>query len=113
MHMAKGTIVSVFTVLSVCLCHVPMKGSNLCSHTEEAGVDLGGGGGGVTIYIYIYIYIYSYTYIYIYTHIHTCNNYEPTTNRPKRRRIPPSFHTHPEKHEDASGWLSVPTLSMR
>ena len=70
MHMAKGTIVSVFTVLSVCLCHVPMKGSNLCSHTEEAGVDLGGGGGGGD-HIYIYIYIYIFIYIYIYIHTHT------------------------------------------
>ena len=76
MHMAKGTIVSVFTVLSVCLCHVPMSGSNLCSHTEEAGVDLGGG-DHIYIYIYIYIcymcvclcvcvYVYVYIYIYIY-----------------------------------------------
>ena len=66
MHMAKGTIVSLFTVFSAYISSVQCREATSGNRVEEAGVDLGGG-GGVTIYIYIYTYILIYLYIYIYT----------------------------------------------
>ena len=56
MHMAKGTIVSLFTMFSAYISSVQCREATSGNRVEEAGVDLGGGGGGVTIYIYICIY---------------------------------------------------------
>ena len=68
MHMAKGTIVALFTVFSAYISSVQCREATSGNRVEEAGVHLGGGGGaGVTKYKYVYIYIYAYTY----TRIHT------------------------------------------
>ena len=56
MHMAKGTIVSLFTVFSAYISSVQCREATSGNRVEEAGVDLG---GGVTIYVYIYAYRYS------------------------------------------------------
>ena len=65
MHMAKGTIVSLFTVFSAYISSVQCREATSGNRVEEAGVDLGGGGDHIHIYIYTYIHIYIYTYIYI------------------------------------------------
>ena len=52
MHMAKGTIVSLFTVFSAYISSVQCREATSGNRVEEAGVDLG---GGVTIYINMYI----------------------------------------------------------
>ena len=51
MHMAKGTIVSLFTVSSAYTSSAQCREATSGNRGEEAGVDLGGG-GGVTINIY-------------------------------------------------------------
>ena len=56
MHMAKGTIVSLFTVFSAYISSVQCREATSGNRVEEAGVDL----GGVTIYIYICVYIGRY-----------------------------------------------------
>ena len=56
MHMAKGTIVSLFTMFSAYISSVQCREATSGNRVEEAGVDLGGGGGD-HIYIYIYVYI--------------------------------------------------------
>ena len=44
MHMAKGTIVSLFTVFSAYISSVKCREATSENCVEEAGVDLGGGG---------------------------------------------------------------------
>ena len=56
MHMAKGTIVSLFTMFSAYISSVQCREATSGNRVEEAGVDLGGGGGGGD-HIYIYMYI--------------------------------------------------------
>ena len=48
MHMAKRTIVSLFTVFSAYISSVQCREATSGNRVEEAGVDLG---GGVTIYM--------------------------------------------------------------
>ena len=52
MHMAKGTIVSLFTVSSAYTSSAQCREATSGNRVEEAGVDLGGGGGGDHKYIW-------------------------------------------------------------
>ena len=51
MHMAKSTIVSLFTVFSAYISSVQCREATSGNRVEEAGVDLGGGGDHIYIYI--------------------------------------------------------------
>ena len=55
MHMAKGTIVSLFTVFSAYISSVQCREATSGNRVEEAGVDLGGGGDHIYIYIYAHL----------------------------------------------------------
>ena len=57
MHMAKGTIVSLFTVFSAYISSVQCREATSGNRVEEAGADLGGGD-----HIYMYVYTSLYTY---------------------------------------------------
>ena len=52
MHMAKGTIVSLFTVFSAYISSVQCREATSGNRVEEAGVDLGGG-DHICIYMHI------------------------------------------------------------
>ena len=69
--MAKGTIVSLFTVFSAYISSVQCREAT-CGIVWKSGCrSWGGGGRGDHIYIYIYIYVYTYVYVYI------CSAFEP------------------------------------
>ena len=52
MHMAKGTIVSLFTVFSAYIGSVQCREATSENRVEEAGVGLGGGGDHIYTYIH-------------------------------------------------------------